>query len=536
MTQLDLPPISLARYVDLLKRRRWQVVPVSLLGLGIGALVAFFIPRYYVVRTDIRYNAELLLSPQQRSIDDPLTELLASAKILIPAQIPAVLKELGWPEAAVEDQDARAGFEADVRSRVDIVDLGPTSKQRQNTHLRIGYRDTDGTRVAKFANALRDRWISQQIREVEQASIGEIDQLQRERNKLLDEVEFIAQEIVTFQRQHELDPSLGGSIEPVSKLAGLELAELERRDEELVRELARLQAQLAGIDQRLAEGMPKTIRRKIAPPEDPIVLAKINALSLDILGLETLLGLISENHERHAPSVALLEKKKAELAVLVPVEDEEVVPNPEYLKLEQSRDETDRLIRETLSVQEPLQTRIKSLRQRLARLPGLAVDYKEKLQREAAARARISENDAALRVAENRRRQIIESRPFTVMYEARTPPRPTDPNPTVLALVGSLIGLGLAIGLILLLDAMRFTFKTMQDLEHGLSVPVLGGVSHLETVDERAGVRRHRMVATALASLTVLLVVVVVTIYYVAPARLPGFMFDVLELLLGTGG
>ena len=46
MTQVDMPQLSLSRYVDLVKRRRWQVVPVSLLGLLIGGLVAFFIPRF----------------------------------------------------------------------------------------------------------------------------------------------------------------------------------------------------------------------------------------------------------------------------------------------------------------------------------------------------------------------------------------------------------------------------------------------------------------------------------------------------------
>ena len=536
MTQLDLPQISLARYVDLLKRRRWQVVPVSLLGLGVGALVAFFIPRYYVARTDVRYNAEQLLSPQQRSIDDPLTELLASAKILIPAQIPAVLKELGWPEAAVADEDARAAFEAEVRSRVDIIDLGPAGKQRQNTHLRIGYRDTDGSRVAKFANALRERWVSQQLREVEQASIVEGDLLREERRTLLDEVDFIAQEILTFERQHELDPSLGGNVEPVGKLVVLELAELQRRDEELSLELARLEAQLAGAEQRLADGMPKTIRRKVPPPTDPIQLAKLQTLSIQILQLQTLLGLITDQHERHASATLQLETKRAELAKLAPLDAEEVVPNPDYLALQQSHDDTQRLIHETLSVQQPLRARIKQLRVRLATLPGLSVEYKEKRQRETAARARLSENDANLRRAEGRRRQIVESKPFSVLYEARTPPRPTDPNPTVLALVGSLIGLGVAIGLILLLDAMRFTFKTMQDLEHGLTVPVLGGVSHLETVDERVGTRRNRILVTVTASVILALLVIVVTIYYVAPARLPGFVFDVFELLLGTGG
>ena len=51
MTQVDLPQMSLQRYVDLVRRRRWQLVPVSLFGLVIGGLIAFFIPRYFVART-----------------------------------------------------------------------------------------------------------------------------------------------------------------------------------------------------------------------------------------------------------------------------------------------------------------------------------------------------------------------------------------------------------------------------------------------------------------------------------------------------
>ena len=45
---VELPQLSLQRYVDLVRRRRWQLVPVSLLGLLVGAVVAFLIPRYYV--------------------------------------------------------------------------------------------------------------------------------------------------------------------------------------------------------------------------------------------------------------------------------------------------------------------------------------------------------------------------------------------------------------------------------------------------------------------------------------------------------
>ena len=51
--------------------------------------------------------------------------------------------------------------------------------------------------------------------------------------------------------------------------------------------------------------------------------------------------------------------------------------------------------------------------------------------------------------------------------------------------------------------------------------PILGGVSHLETEDERRTVTSGRRRAAVAAFVFVALVVVVVTIFYRAPPRLP---------------
>jgi hypothetical protein len=64
-------------------------------------------------------------------------------------------------------------------------------------------------------------------------------------------------------------------------------------------------------------------------------------------------------------------------------------------------------------------------------------------------------------------------------------------------------------------------------------VPVLGGLSHLETDEERITVSRGRRRAGVVATSFVALVVVVVVIYYRAPTRLPGPVRDLLDLLLG---
>lgn len=91
MTQLDLPQISLQRYLELLKRRRWQVVPASLLGLLLGGIVAFFIPRYYVAETMLQHQ----MAPGMeavRSKEDPFRTIVETAQITIPL---AVVRAVG---------------------------------------------------------------------------------------------------------------------------------------------------------------------------------------------------------------------------------------------------------------------------------------------------------------------------------------------------------------------------------------------------------------------------------------------------------
>src|SRR5688572_12709646 len=122
MTQLDLPPISMARYLDLLKRRRWQVIPVTIAGLLLGALIAFFIPRFYVVGTKLRFNSQAALATDKADIEDALMAEMEQARFTIPAAIEGVLRELQWPEALAQDPDKRHAFVSAVRERVEVKD------------------------------------------------------------------------------------------------------------------------------------------------------------------------------------------------------------------------------------------------------------------------------------------------------------------------------------------------------------------------------------------------------------------------------
>ena len=97
---------------------------------------------------------------------------------------------------------------------------------------------------------------------------------------------------------------------------------------------------------------------------------------------------------------------------------------------------------------------------------------------------------------------------------------------------GSLLGLLVAIGLILLFDFLQGSFKTEDDVEQALGVPMLGGVSYLETDKEREHAVRSRRRISLVTAAALLMVTAIVVIFYLDPNRLPTVVRDVLSVLL----
>ena len=122
--------------------------------------------------------------------------------------------------------------------------------------------------------------------------------------------------------------------------------------------------------------------------------------------------------------------------------------------------------------------------------------------------------------------------PVTQMRRALPPPAPTEPNILLVALIGCGLGLLAAIALILLLDFLQGSFKTMDEVERGLGVPVLGGVSHLETEMERMLTARSRRRVSLVLAAALLMVTAIVIVFYLDPNRLPTVVRDILRVLL----
>ncbi|MEE2888585.1 MAG: hypothetical protein VX951_14230, partial [Planctomycetota bacterium] len=242
-------------------------------------------------------------------------------------------------------------------------------------------------------------------------------------------------------------------------------------------------------------------------------------------------------HPDYKPAELMLKNAESRLAELEDVAGggaASTKPNPEYQRIEGLLRELKRSAELRKQQRILRKERLNQLEGRLAKLPDIYVDYDE-LRR---VLQNLDQRDKSLNaelIAKNRAMRLIRTeKPFEILQEAIVPTRPTEPNSYLQALIGCLVGLAAAIGLVILIDFLQMTFKSVGDVESALGLPVLGSLSYLETEAEIFEARDRRAKLALFAVIVLVLSLTVVTIYYITPTRLPSFVTEFLDLLLGA--
>ncbi|MFK7742699.1 MAG: hypothetical protein AB8H80_20470 [Planctomycetota bacterium] len=535
MTTTDLPQLSLQRYVDLVKRRRWQLIPVSLLGLLVGGLVAFFIPRYFVAETLIVHQQ---VGSGTNDRDNPFRQIVDTAISTIPLSVGLALDQVKWNESQGLDDFERDQLEREIESRVRVVDKNAYDKTRNYSQLLVQFRDRDGDRSANFLNELVEVWIEKRIEDLRQPA-KEQSRLAKERADVAYKVwQGYLNDKLSLERQYSFDPEVSISLQMRSDAAAQARKAQLNDDYKIKRgKIGRLDRQIARLEEELAE-LPARVPAEAgdllkAAQEHP----QARYLVAGMLQSQGKMRVFLPNTRLWNDAKRSYDQSLRLIQEMLPRESETpdgMILNKAHqlqsAKLEELKAEREQLQAEA----DLLEEEIEAERKRLAdRIEGYRL-YSEKLKQLQEAEDDRERALADLAAAEVTLSKLERDRPVKVQRPALVPPAPTEPNIMVVALIGCILGLGVAVGLILAFDVLQGTYKTIDDVDRGLPVPVLGGVSHLETEEERVQLSRSRRRATFAAAAALLLVTVVVTVFYVDPTRLPPVVRDILAMLLGT--
>jgi uncharacterized protein involved in exopolysaccharide biosynthesis len=122
-----------------------------------------------------------------------------------------------------------------------------------------------------------------------------------------------------------------------------------------------------------------------------------------------------------------------------------------------------------------------NLKKKIAEVEAVLRTEKRAAAEEASKQAKASAVDSELQNAEAR-----------IIDEATLPMKPFKPNRTLFVLIGSLIGLGLGVGLAVFAEISDRTFRYAGDLQRYVGLPVLVCIPQVETAGELRKIRIRR--------------------------------------------
>ena len=89
-------------------------------------------------------------------------------------------------------------------------------------------------------------------------------------------------------------------------------------------------------------------------------------------------------------------------------------------------------------------------------------------------------------------KKLIPNGNIKVIQKAKMPEKPVSPNKKLNILIAFVLGLMVSVGLSLLLEFMDNTYKSKEDLEKTLGIPVLGVIPELDVEDSSNRRFKHR--------------------------------------------
>jgi polysaccharide chain length determinant protein (PEP-CTERM system associated) len=482
---------EISMYLDIARRRKyWIIIPFLAVLLG-GMAYLLIVPKLYEAKTLILVQTQSVPKDYVRSVvavgmEEKLTTI--TQEVTSRTNLEAIIRECGLAGGIDESKDLDRLVE-EVRKRITITmgtddDQGRKSSKGPSTRnpeaatiFTISFLGEAPEEAVQVTNTLASKYISQNLefRETQvkgtTAFLG--DELESLRKHLMDK----ERELKTYRERY-----MGGLPEQLNANLTI-LQRLQSRADQLSRDLSDLENRKFLVQQNIEEfrkgGQTATSFTGKAYEAKDLAFLKSELVDLearytsnhpDVLRLkkviETLETMTPEKDEASATKLAVLSKGEKALVQQVNNVELEIAKTKTEMKLNQGE----------ISA---YQRRIEDTPKREQELLLIQRDYKNSKDLYDSLEKRKLEADIALNMEIKQKGEQ-----FRILDPATRPTYPVEPNIKKILLVVLALGLGLGGGLAYLVEMMDTSYKTPEEIEKELELPILVSIPFRRTERE----------------------------------------------------
>jgi polysaccharide biosynthesis transport protein len=503
------PPGQLQEFLEILKRRKWQVLLPALFIISLGVSFAVIVPKKYEVVTQIELRPLLLdnmgdaraAREQTKGVAENAPEQIKSMR-----RITEVIEDLKWPDYLGLDQTDRAEYRKRIRDNISVV--VPRKGDTGSAFVTITYLDVDQERAQVFLKELRNAWIQQVVdRDRTRISV--------EHDKLLDRAADLERE--WLKRSGLLTQlRLDNDISPTQPTPG---KNEQRFEDPTVDRHARNRDRLDAVEIELqvaeAEFEVKLAQLAETEPEVPKLavvkgvsyVEQIGALRKQSLELEEQLDGIRKAHSRYELTLRKLESIDEQIRDLEDLQTENEIskefrPNPAYGALENKIAALETSIARLEAERSTLHEVLAADKEEAIRLAQAYREDSEHSTRIGILTETMLEVEGSLQKKKQQREVVYgpAGNPFQIMMEVEPPSSPSQPDPVLILVFAAVMGLAVGLGATLMAEFSKSCFRSTGDIVRVMVVPVLGVISPIVTRRQRR-LRVLRRIAMGGASL-----------------------------------
>ncbi|ACN15068.1 GumC1 [Desulforapulum autotrophicum HRM2] len=508
-------PITPAQIIDILIRRRWIIVIPLCITLTVGLYLALTSPRTYMAETSILVQAQTVPGNYVKSIvSSGISSRIStiSQQIMSMSNLEKIIDQFGlFEEEGAKDMYLEDKIEA-MRKRIKVT---LSSARSGADAFTISYKGSDPDKVMRITNTLTSFFMDENLKLREAQAIGTSEfldaELEKTRKKLVDREEQLSS--YRAKNMGGLPDELDSNLRTLDRLQ-LQLTDKQAMLRDAKNAINTLSAQIAQASKMGSQGMDDQFdfsdfgEEVGMGGEDEATLAEAEKR------LDAMLLRYTRQHPDVRRLEAVIEKLRAKIEAaqaqeaaetLEPLETENldvVEPGMNFAVMQQKTQlaqmnrEIQALNAEIKSIQEKMvvyQKRVEDTPKKEQDLLSLKRDYANIQSVFNSLLDRKLEAELSVNMEKKQKGEQ-----FRILDHARIPEKPISPDVRKMLVFSLAAGLGVAGGIIFLLEVLDFSIRRDEDIEK-LGLLVLASIPPLKNPGDRLK-KRLEMIFLSLAA------------------------------------